>query len=458
MRFTALLAIAILLAGCDPPEYDLAIKNVTVVDAVSGTRSEQTVLTRADTIAAILPANESARALRVVDGSGGYLIPGLWDFHVHLTYDDADADEMARLFLDYGVTSVRDTGGLLELVQPVVERLEEAEEAPRVFFAGPLLDGRDVVYDGESRPEIGISNPDPGAAEASIGRLAAAGVDFVKVYELVSPEVFGALVAAANAYNLPIAGHVPLSMLASEAGPQLGSMEHLRNVDLDCASNYLELLDARRAALTNSSNLPGFRVRSSLHAAQRIPAVQNVDADRCSEVVASLRSTIQVPTLRLNALSVSPPYARPDWPDALTRLGGEQAEAYRTLGESRLASTDEVDTTFGHWSLHLTGLMQGAGVPIGAGTDTPIGMAIPGYSLHNELSMLVQAGLDPVDALRAATVRPAEFFGLSGEMGQVATGMRADLVLLAGNPLEDIAHTRSIRMVVSKGRIVRQSD
>ncbi len=447
-----------LLAACEPPEYDLAIKNVTVVDAVSGARSNQTVLTRADTIAAIIPSGESARALQVVDGTGGYLIPGLWDFHVHLTYDDADADEMARLFLDYGVTSVRDTGGRLDLIQPVVERLEDSDEAPRVFFAGPLQDGRDVVYDGESRPEIGISNPDPGAAVANVGLLAAAGVDFIKVYELVSPEVFGALIAAARANNLPIAGHVPLSMLASEAGPQLGSMEHLRNVELDCAANYQELLDARLTALTNPDGLPGGDLRSSLHTAQRMPAVQAVDADRCSEVVASLRGTIQVPTLRLNALSVQPPYGRPDWPDALTRLGGEQAEAYRTLGESRLASTDETDTTFGHWSLHLTGLMQGAGVPIGAGTDTPIGLAIPGYSLHNELSMLVRAGLDPVDALRAATVRPAEFFGLSGEMGQVATGMRADLVLLGGNPLEDIDNTRSIRMVISKGHIVRQWD
>jgi hypothetical protein len=265
-------------------------------------------------------------------------------------------------------------------------------------------------------------------------------------------------VAAARAHELPIAGHVPLSMLASEAGPQMNSMEHLRNVELDCAVNYEELLYARLMAIENPEGLPGGTLRSSLHSAQRIPAIQAVNADRCAEVIASLTGTIQVPTLRLNALSVQPPYSRPDWPDALERLGGEKAEAYRAIGESRLASNDEVDTTFGNWSLHLTGLMQGAGVPIGAGTDTPIGLAIPGYSLHNELSMLVRGGLDPVDALGAATVRPAEFFGLTDEMGQVAVGMRADLVMLGGNPLEDIDNTRSIRMVVSKGHIVRQSN
>ncbi|NNE69215.1 MAG: amidohydrolase family protein, partial [Rhodothermales bacterium] len=169
--------LVVALAACQPPEYDLSITDVTVVDAVSGARPGMTVLTRGDSIAAIIPASESARAMRVVDGGGGYLVPGLWDMHVHLTYADADADQMARLFLDHGVTSVRDTGGLLAEIKPVVERLRAAEEAPRVFFAGPLLDGADVVYDGTGNPEIGIANPDPATAGANVTRLAAEGVD-----------------------------------------------------------------------------------------------------------------------------------------------------------------------------------------------------------------------------------------------------------------------------------------
>ena len=99
------------------------------------------------------------------------------------------------------------------------------------------------------------------------------------------------------------------------------------------------------------------------------------------------------------------------------------------------------------------GLMHEAGVPVGAGTDTPIGYAVPGYSLHSELELLVRAGLSPMEALRSATLRPAEFFGLQGEMGTIEAGRVADMVLLTGNPLEDITLTRSVEAVVTRGRL-----
>ena len=109
------------------------------------------------------------------------------------------------------------------------------------------------------------------------------------------------------------------------------------------------------------------------------------------------------------------------------------------------------------WSLFLVNLMHESGVPIGAGTDTPIGFAAPGYSLHSELEMLVRAGLSPMEALRAATVRPAEFFGLEGEMGTIEPGRLADLVLLSGNPLDDITLTRSVQAVVTKGQLLNRA-
>jgi len=107
------------------------------------------------------------------------------------------------------------------------------------------------------------------------------------------------------------------------------------------------------------------------------------------------------------------------------------------------------------WSLALVAAMQREGVPIGAGTDTPIGQAIPGYSLHTELERMVDAGLTPLQALHAATVTPAKFFNKDGEMGQIKRGMEADLVLLEKNPLQDIRHTRAITAVISDGLRVR---
>ena len=164
-----------------------------------------------------------------------------------------------------------------------------------------------------------------------------------------------------------------------------------------------------------------------------------------------MERTIQVPTLRLNSMSLQSPFERSDWGAVLEKLPPEIGERWRAVTESRQQRSGEPDTTFAAWSLRLVGLLHEAGVPIGAGTDTPIGFAAPGYALHSELEFLVRAGLTPLEALEAATVRPAEFFGLAHEMGTVQEGSLADLVLLSGDPLADITNTRSVEAVISKG-------
>jgi hypothetical protein len=349
---------------------------------------------------------------------------------------------------------------LLENVLPVVEDLEsQGAIAPRVFFAGPLLDGQHVVYDGANRAGLGIANPDVETARANVSDLASAGADFIKIYELVSPEVFHALADAADERGLPIDAHVPLSMLARDVAPRVRSLEHLRNIEMDCAANAEELLAARHEMLAAPDVGTGGDLRARMHEAQRLPAVAAYDDARCRDVLASMTSTIQVPTLRLNALGLHSPFDRPDWDTALERTPVAAAEAWRAAAEEQRAEAQRGgppvrDTTFGAWSLRLVGQMHAQGVPLAAGTDTPIGYAIPGYSLHTELELLVRAGLSPVEALYAATVRPAEFFGLEGEMGTVEEGRLADLVLLGANPLDDIANTRTVEAVVTKGSLL----
>jgi imidazolonepropionase-like amidohydrolase len=454
---------AAVLVACSPDEEaprGTAITGVTVIDAVNGLREQQTVVFDGDEIIAVQSATAPVNAVEAIDGSGKYLIPGLWDMHVHLTYDKALTGDMPALFLAHGITSVRDTGGLMREILPVVEAMRAPDAvAPRVFFSGPLLDGRYVVYDGESRPEIGVQNAGADAARANIAALADAGVDFVKVYEMVSPEVFSALVEAAGERNLPVAAHVPLSMIASQAGPRVDSMEHLRNVELDCARNAAELHEERLSRLAEHDGGPGFELRSSLHALQRQAAIANYDEARCAQTIDNLRSTIQVPTLRLNTFSLHPPYDRPDWDEVLEKLPAAAAADWRAATEEwrRRDTSTPADTTFAEWSLELVGRMHAAGVPIGAGTDTPIGRALPGDSLHIELERLVEAGLTPLEALEAATIRPAEFLSLDGEMGQIAPGYNADLVLLNADPLADIRNTRRIHLVVSAGRVLDPS-
>lgn len=430
-----------------------AITNVTVIDAVNNVRESQTVIFDGDQIVSIEPSGTENSALTSIDGSGKFLIPGLWDFHVHLSYEDAFGDSMPALFLSYGVTSVRDTGGLLRKVLPIVEKMRAPGAiAPRVYYAGPLLDGNYVVYDGNGRPEIGVQNATPEAARAMIADLKAQGVSFVKIYEMVSSAVFEALVSAANEHNLPMDSHVPLSLRASIAGPSVDSMEHLRNIEMDCAANAPELHETRLELLRNPDGLSGGDLRASLHSLQRNAAIANYDEARCDQTITSLTGTIQVPTLQLSASGVLPPYERDGWETAFSKLPDAVKADWQESMERRKSNDTPPDSTFFDWSLFLIDRMHSRGVPFAAGTDSPLGLSVPGFSLHNELELLVRAGLSPIEALYSATVRPAEFFSLQDEMGTIDVGKKADLVLLDANPLDDIANTRRIAAVVTQGR------
>lgn len=456
-----LLIFAAILAACSKaPPSGMAIANVAVIDAVNGVRENQNVIFDGDEIIAVQSADTGLNVAETIDGTGKYLIPGLWDFHVHLSYDDRFGDSMPGLFLSYGITSVRDTGGLLHKVLPVVAKMQaEGAIAPRVYYAGPLLDGNLVVYNGIGIPEIGVQNSTPADARAMITSLKEQGVSFIKIYEMVSPEVFEAMIETANELELPIDSHVPLSMRASTAGPLVDSIEHLRNIEMDCASNTPALHEERLERLKNPDGLSGADLRSSLHSLQRLPAIANYDQERCDQTLKALGSTTQVPTLRLLSMSLAPPWLRDDWDDALSRLPADVAGPWtETTAERRSNPPEEVDTTYADWGLFLTGRAHAAGVPIGAGTDTPIALAVPGYSLHSELEFLVNAGLSPLEALQSATVRPAEYFSLQDEMGTIDVGKKADMVLLEANPLDDIGNTKRISAVITKGKLLTRDD
>ena len=465
------IALGLTLSGCQSqtPEalqapaqsVDLAITNVTLIDANEGSRSNYNVMIQGDKIVSVEPAGTATtrQPRQTVDGTGKYLIPGLWDMHVHITYEPEITAAMPELFLSWGITSVRDTGGLLPALLPEIKKWRAPNAvAPRIFFSGPLLDGGPVVDNGDAVPEIGTANPTPASARANIARLQAAGVDFVKTYELVEPDVFKALVSAAREANLPIASHVPLMMTAREAGPLVDSMEHLRNIELDCSADTSALLADRSKKILNPGATPGIKLRGGIHADQRPQALASFDADECSAVIAALHNTIQVPTLRLNTSALYQPYDRNDWRDAIARLPADSQSRWLTQSETWAKRRPSLPTANGEFSLKLVGKLHAAGVPIGAGTDTPIGSALPGYSLHTELERLVEAGLSELDALRAATVQPARFVRKADTMGLIAEGYVADLVLLENNPLDDIRNTRSIDTVISKGKSVWQNN
>ena len=440
----------------DSTASSVFISGVTPIDPIDGALPVSDVVVSGGYIQSITATGEvkPAAASNVIDGEGHYLIPGLWDMHAHFSYDENFAETMADLFVSYGITSVRDTGGPTDFLIPFRDQMEARGSAPRIYLAGPLLDGIPTVYDGHSVPEVGEPITSTAQAKARVNELAALGVDFIKIYEMVTPEVFHALVAAATDHQLPIAAHVPLRMRARDAAPPVQSLEHFRNLAIDCAGDAEALLTERIQMLDAGANEPGLTLRSSVHGAQRDNAIANEDPDECAAVIASLKTTTQVPTIRLTAMTQYPPFEASDWNEALEDLPEPMRASWKKAPEYMDPRTYRA---LGQWALELIPRLDAANVTIGAGTDTPIGWAVPGYSLHREMEILRDAGLTHQQALQAATTVPAAFFGIEEQRGRIKPGFEADLLLLSENPLDDIRHTRSLEQVILRGEPVEST-
>lgn len=445
----------------------LVIDDVTVIDAEGGVRPDRSLLIQDGRIAAVWSADDSAEApaieagVKHLDGRGRFLIPGLWDAHVHVTFlPEVDYRVFFELALRHGITALRDTGGRLDDLAPA-RAAAGTPDTPDLFVAGPLIDGEPPVYDGSHRflPAIGIGHRDSDAVTARVDALAAAGVDFLKGYEMLSREQLAALVAAADRHGLKVAAHVPLAMSAGEAAlTGIDDMQHLRNLELACARGHSTLLEERQAMLDAAAETSGSALRQRIHDRQRPEALAQQDDATCRFVVAALASTgvHQTPTLTMVTFRSLQLYADPVWRRGFDLLPA--AAAARWHRDAAALSEEPVPADAASqaaWARQMVARLHAAGVPMLAGTDSPLGFLTPGLSLHKELELLVDAGLTPPDALRAATSTPAAFFAVDDEVGTITAGKRANLVLLRENPLADISHTRSIEAVVKDGRLHR---
>ena len=442
-------------------EAGIVIENITLIDAKNGTRTNQTVSIENGVIQSIGSAKLDMDNSQIIDGEGKYLIPGLWDAHVHLTFiPEIDHETHFKLYLKNGVTSIRDTGAILSKLQPSLNFIEEnPNTTPRLFYAGPLIDGADRVYKGM---EPGFPNLSIGIDETTnipevVDGLLKEGVTFLKSYEMLTRETYLELLKVAGQNGLRVTGHVPLSIdleEAIEAG--LGGMQHVRNMDLACAKDAEILLNDRQVSLENEASIAGSALRTNIHSSQRYYAIDNTDDERCLRIIMKLSEygVFQTPTLTINTFDSRRFYADPKWRETYQELP-EAAEEDWMQGSLKLADIDVTENAkkFDAWSLSLVNKMHQEGVKIIAGTDTPIGYLTPGYSLHKELELLSEAGLSNMDVLRSATITPAEFFGMESKMGTIEVGKLADLVILDKNPLTSISNTQSIHRVIVKGQI-----
>lgn len=473
LRSLILIIAIVILTGCSrqnlspangPATRPMVIKNVTAIDAIHGERPNVDILISGDQIVAIgsnlADRNPVSQAVHI-DGSGKFLIPGLWDGHVHLTYDPGlDHRTFFPLALANGVTSLRDTGGHLDRLAEARAIAASDAPAPDLYVSGPLIDGAKRVYAGQSRgfPDLSLGAATPSDIIKIVDDLAAQDVDFLKAYEMLTPDSFQALVDRAKYHDLPVTAHSPLSMSAKQAVESgIKDMQHLRNLELDCVSDAGNLLEERRAMIEEDTADTGNKLRSAIHRKQRAVALAKISNAACEQLVQKMvkNGVSQTPTLTVTTLLTRRLYAEQRWRDTYKLVPADIAKGWN---ERSLALSDRKPSAnniaFDKWVMDMVLKLHQAGVPIIAGTDAPIAFLTPGASLHEELALLVDAGLPPMAALKAATVSPAEFFGLENVMGSIAPGMKADLVLLNANPLQDIRNSDTIDAVFKNGRLL----
>lgn len=445
-------------------EADLVIENVAVIDGIAGEQLGRTVYVQG---ANILEVTEAGATIPVapdathIDGRGRYLIPGLWDAHIHLTYDpNVGYENFYPLALAHGITALRDTGGHIDALAPAIAAAGKPD-TPDLFYSGPLIDGDPHIYDGSSGsfPEIAVRTSSPADAVAHVDAFVDAGATFVKAYEMLSPDALRAVGKRAAERGVPVAGHVPLSVTVwdtVEAGVR--DIQHMRNIEFDCAADPEALLKLRLEGLHNAGDMLPSQVRSKLHREQRAIALPSYNPEKCSDVIKMLakEQVYQTPTMVIMNALTKRLFADPEWQKTFDQLTPDARAAW-VPGAERLSGILKAgaDTAFADWAASMLPQLEAAGVPVMAGTDAPIIYLTPGVSLHEELAQLVDGGLSPMGALRAATYYPAKFFGLEHERGTIAAGMKADLVLLTANPLENIRNTMAIEAVIKDGTLWR---
>jgi hypothetical protein len=355
----------------------------------------------------------------ILDATGKYAVPGLWDMHAH--YEQV---EWGPIYLAAGVTSVRDVGNEFDFIRTVHEELDRRQNpaiGPHLEFAG--------VIDGTGPLSLGaVIAVTPDQAIQLVERYKNAGARQIKIYSSVKPEVVKAITAAAHARNMTVTGHIPEGMTAIE-GVNDG-MDQINHISYEAPYFSHSVL--------GSDGKPDASK----------PVVLDLNGPRVRDLISTLQAhhTILDPTLVVYDLFLNTKPMHEIEP-GIAHLPPQLQEALDTPGAtgSRAALVSAVRQSF----LATARALHAAGIPIVAGTD----QTVPGYSLHRELELYVEAGFTPLEALQAGTIEPARALGVESESGSLEPGKRGDVLLLDADPLADIHNTRAVWRTVAAGAV-----
>ena len=402
--------VAIFLVGCAnqqpaAPSAEnadaFAIQNVTVIDVKTGEKAiGQTVLVRGNQIAEAGPAAQVQvpAGVKVVSGQGRFLIPGIWDMHIHAM---RAPDRALPLLVARGVSGARDMGADPAKIDYTRQAIEKGLISPRLYIAGEGLEGEAGQRPGHP-PNTVLDTPDK--ARAQIQKLAAAKVNFLKAHNALQPPVYAAVMDEAKKFNLPVDGHLQPGMdliAASDAGQR--TIEHMNGLQESCAANPADL-----------------------RAKPEAPPIQ-INKARCEQVIRHLAEKGTWITPTLGGPGDGNPRAR-QYELALVKMAADG-------GVRLLAGTD----------------YNGAGYPVHNYNGT-------NADVRDELAGMVEAGLTPLEALQTATLNPAIVTGWESQLGAVQTGKLADLLLLEGDPTADITAIKRAAAVVVNGKLIEAAE
>ncbi|WP_300527794.1 amidohydrolase family protein [Maricaulis sp.] len=454
---SAALVTAGVISGCSindvqPGGFDvgtatLAIADVTVIDVTSGQAiASQTLFLSHDEILGYMPTSDAPdhpADAALMDGAGLFVMPGLWDMHVHALSDPDDAiDRVLPLFVAHGVTGVRDMGAVMAGLTETRSRIaaDPGILAPAIIAAGPLLDGQALPWYGD----LPLVLETPEAVPGELAQLREAGVDFFKVYGGLQPEVYDAIIAYAAQQDVPVAGHVPNAVgLFSVAEANQTTVEHL-------SPDAFRVCVAEPQAYFNRSVETRFGGDYDGYFQNLVDWFEEAEtAPACAEAIAALAAadTYLTATLVMEVFNTG----RID-SEALGFMPA-QGQSWCQTNLDGVANADPAlrETAYAGF-FAFTRRLREAGVGLLAGSDMPNFCNVPGASLHWELQRLAEAGLPEAEILRMATMEAALVAGQGSQRGQIVPGYTADLVVLRANPLIDIAATEEIETVIQAGR------
>jgi hypothetical protein len=439
-------------------EGNFLIQNVAIVDVDTGTLSQsQDVALRDGIIVSVGPTEPSRSndSLITIDGTGKYLMPGLWDMHTHSL--QIAPQYMHPLFIANGVTGVRDMSGCMSEPDSFFACIDDRNGWNDALRDRSGLSPRYIlqssfhINDGNEVPN-GFPEFFKGRSAEEVRRLVTfykqAGADFLKVYTELSPTAYRALADEARKQGLMLAGHRPLRVSLEEilaAGQR--SIEHPRLFLQECYTGATAFRALPDPMLAYNSEL-------------RWRLADEHDTTRCSALIDSMANsgtwwtpTLQV--LQMSALAGDEAFrtdSRLKYIPYLFRRLIWAHDADRAAGEPADASGRELYATLYEMALGHVGQAHSKGVKILAGTDAGDTYVFPGFSIHDELVELVDAGLSPAEALRSATLAAATFSEMDDDFGSITVGKTGDVLLLDANPLENVRHTQQIAGLFFDGR------